>query len=124
MNWIVARLREGNSWRGIIWLATACGITLKPEIWEQITAIGMAVAGLIGVLTREEPKTVDIKLPPIELVGQALSATETIRSGTIDGTHSVAARHSHPEQLQRPVSPDYSPKQPNQPKDYADGWNG
>ncbi len=45
--WVVARLREPSTWRGLVWLLTACGVTLRPEIWEQITAVGMAIAGLI-----------------------------------------------------------------------------
>lgn len=49
MNWLIARLRESSSWRGIIWLLTACGVTLRPEIWEQVVAVGMAVAGLLGL---------------------------------------------------------------------------
>lgn len=67
MNWLLNRLREPSTWRGIIWLATAFGISLKPEVWEQIAAVGMALAGLVGVVTSEKSQTVAIQLPPIEL---------------------------------------------------------
>lgn len=70
MNWLLARLREPSTWRGIIWLATAFGVSLRPEVWEQIAAVGMALAGLVGVVTREKSQDVRIELPPIELVGK------------------------------------------------------
>ena len=53
MNWLLARLREPSTYRGLVWLATACGVTLRPEVWEQVMTLGMALAGLIGVLTRD-----------------------------------------------------------------------
>mgnify|MGYP001766454579 CR=1 FL=1 len=37
MNWILARLREPSSWRGIAWLLTAFGLSLSPdqaEVWR------------------------------------------------------------------------------------------
>ena len=55
MSWILDRLKEPTTWRGLVWVATACGVTLNPEIWQQITAVGMALAGLLGVLTKEKP---------------------------------------------------------------------
>jgi len=54
LNWIIGRLREPSTWRGLIWLATACGVTLRPEVWEQITAVGMAGAGVLGVVLSEK----------------------------------------------------------------------
>lgn len=50
---IATRLREPSTWRGLIWLATAAGITLSPEAWEYISTIGMAAVGLAGVLTSD-----------------------------------------------------------------------
>lgn len=63
MTWLLARLSEGSTWRGAIWLLTALGVSLSPEAWQYITTIGMAAAGLIGVLTKDKPSA----LPPIEL---------------------------------------------------------
>lgn len=34
-------------------LGTACGATIEPALSEQIIAVGLAVAGLIGVLTKD-----------------------------------------------------------------------
>lgn len=73
LNWIVNRLREPSTWRGLAWLLTAVGVSLSPDAWQYITTAGMAAAGLIGVLTREEPTRVEIQLPPIELVGKSAS---------------------------------------------------
>lgn len=85
MTWLLARLRETSTWRGLTWLLTAAGLTLRPEIWEQITAVGMAVAGLIGVLTREQPTPVEIRLPPIALVGRPAPAhPDRVPPGALD----------------------------------------
>lgn len=71
MTWILARLKEPSTWRGIVLLLTALGIRIQPDVWEYIAAAGMAIAGLIGVLTADEPKRVEVVLPPIDLVGRA-----------------------------------------------------
>lgn len=71
LNWLAARLQEPSTWRGLVWLATACGLVLSPEAWQYITTAGMALAGLVGVLTTEKAQRVEIQLPPIELVGAA-----------------------------------------------------
>lgn len=71
MRWTLARLKEPSTWRGIILLLTVCGLKLQPEQQEAIIAAGLAVVGLIGVLTRDEPKQVHITLPPIERQGRS-----------------------------------------------------
>jgi hypothetical protein len=52
-----ARVQGGQSstWRGLALLASACGIYLQPEMVAAITAVGMAVSGLIGVLLPDAP---------------------------------------------------------------------
>lgn len=64
LSWLTARLGEPSTWRGAVWIATALGVSLSPDAWAHITTIGMGAAGLLGVLTREEPTRVDIHLPP------------------------------------------------------------
>jgi hypothetical protein len=71
LNWLAARLQEPSTWRGLMWLATACGVVLSPEAWQYIATAGMALAGLVGVLTSDKTQTVNIQLPPIELVGKS-----------------------------------------------------
>lgn len=52
-SYIFSRLKERSTWLGLIALATACGATIEPLLAEQIIAAGMAIAGLIGVLTKD-----------------------------------------------------------------------
>ena len=67
MNWVLARLREPSSWRGIVWLLTVLGLSLRPDQAEAIAIAGTALAGLLGVFLSDEPKVVKIELPPIDL---------------------------------------------------------
>lgn len=67
MNWVLARLREPSTWRGLVWLATVAGLTLRPDQAEAMVTVGMALAGLLGVLLRDDPKPVGPELPPITL---------------------------------------------------------
>lgn len=48
--YVLSRLSEASTWRGIIALATAAGVALSPELVEAIVAAGLACIGLIGVL--------------------------------------------------------------------------
>lgn len=91
MNWFFARLNEPSTWRGIIWLLTVAGVSLSPEAWQYITTMGMAGAGLIGVLTSEKAQRVEIQLPPIDLIGVA------------DRTHPVADSGAADQRVQQPV---------------------
>ena len=51
--YIYSRLKERSTWLGLIALATACGATIETVLAEQIIAAGMAIAGLVGVLTKD-----------------------------------------------------------------------
>ncbi len=53
-NYALNRLREPSTWRGLIWLATAAGITIAPEAIEAIVVLGTAAAGAVGVLTKDK----------------------------------------------------------------------
>ena len=55
--YILNRLTERSTWLGVIALATACGATIEEAIAEQIIVAGMAVAGLIGVVTKDKTET-------------------------------------------------------------------
>ena len=65
MNWLLNRLREPSTWRGLVWLATVAGLSLRPDQAEAIVTVGIALAGLLGVFLSDEPKP--INLPPIDL---------------------------------------------------------
>lgn len=55
--WILDRLDEPSTWRGAIMIVTAAGVPVNPVYAEYIIAIGMAVSGLIGVLTTDKKAT-------------------------------------------------------------------
>lgn len=75
MNWLVKRLEERSTWVGMIWLSTAFGIKLKPELWEYVIAIGMALAGVIDVVV-PDPQ-------PIQKDHETEQKTTTVSSDSI-----------------------------------------
>lgn len=46
---LLNRLREASTWRGIVMLLTAAGVALSAAQTEAIIAAGMAIVGAIGV---------------------------------------------------------------------------
>jgi hypothetical protein len=52
MQWIIERLNEPSTWRGLVALITAAGITLSPEQAAAITAAGLAGIGLVNVFRK------------------------------------------------------------------------
>ena len=54
-DWIIARLGENSTWRGIIGLITALGVALKPEDGEKIIAAGLAIVGVINIFRTAPP---------------------------------------------------------------------
>lgn len=65
MSWLLNRLREPSTWRGIVWLLTVAGWSLRPDQAEAIVTFGITLIGLIGVfLPDAQPQPA---LPPIEL---------------------------------------------------------
>ena len=53
LSYLLDRAREPSSWRGVIWLLTACGVSVAPDTATAIMTAGASAAGLIGVLTRD-----------------------------------------------------------------------
>lgn len=53
LNYILDRLAESSTWRGIAFVASAAGITLVPDQANAIAAAGMAVVGAINVFRKE-----------------------------------------------------------------------
>lgn len=54
MNFIMQRLGEASTWRGLIGLATAAGLSISPEFATQIIAAGTGLIGIINVLRQEK----------------------------------------------------------------------
>lgn len=58
VSYLVEKLKEPSTWRGIIWIVTAFGLVLEPEQKEAVVAFGMTLAGLIGVFVEKgNPRT-------------------------------------------------------------------
>jgi hypothetical protein len=53
MNYILERLKEPSTWRGLLALATALGVKLHPEMQEAILTAGLALIGLINMVRVE-----------------------------------------------------------------------
>lgn len=52
--YIVQRAKEPSTWRGLVLILTAAGVPIAPGMSEAIVSIGLALAGLIGVLTADK----------------------------------------------------------------------
>ncbi|WP_193173451.1 hypothetical protein [Nisaea nitritireducens] len=52
-SWLLDRLGERSTWIGLTGFLTATGVSLEPEIGEAIGAVGIALASLIAMLTRD-----------------------------------------------------------------------
>lgn len=53
MNWIINRLKERSTWRGIVGLATAVGLGLEPDQVTAIVTLGVAAAAVVEVFFKE-----------------------------------------------------------------------
>ena len=53
INYILDRLTENSTWRGIILLATAIGLKLDPDQQAAILAAGLALVGAINLFRKQ-----------------------------------------------------------------------
>jgi hypothetical protein len=51
---VVGRLREASTWRGIVLMLTAFGAGIEPRHAEAIVAAGVGLAGLLAVLLPDQ----------------------------------------------------------------------
>lgn len=56
MAYLLDRLKEASTWRGIALLLTAFGVQVAPEVQEAVISVGIAVAGAVGVLFPDSTK--------------------------------------------------------------------
>ena len=54
MHYILARLAEQSTWRGLILLLTGFGIELEPALQGHIIAGGLSIVGIINVFRKEK----------------------------------------------------------------------
>jgi hypothetical protein len=46
--YLLARLREPSTWRGLVTIATLCGWVLSPEQQDAVVVVGGLLVGLLG----------------------------------------------------------------------------
>ena len=54
MKYIIERLKEASTWRGLIAVLTALGLVISPDLQAAIIATGLALIGLVGALTKDK----------------------------------------------------------------------
>ena len=52
--YLVERMKEPSTWRGIILLLTAVGVPIAPELQSVIISAGLGLAGLVGAITPDK----------------------------------------------------------------------
>lgn len=60
IDWLLERLSENSTWRGIILTLTGLGIAIDPDRIAAITAAGLAIVGLINVFRHGSPTKTQI----------------------------------------------------------------
>jgi hypothetical protein len=55
LNYVIDRLSENSTWRGLILLATAVGLKLEPDQQAAILTTGLALVGAINVFRKAKP---------------------------------------------------------------------
>jgi uncharacterized membrane protein len=53
--YLIQRLKEASTWRGLTALLTAIGVTISPEQTNAVVSAGLALMGLLGVFTKDKP---------------------------------------------------------------------
>ena len=54
MKYILDRLKEPSSWRGLVLITTAFGVSVSPELMDLIIAAGTGLAGVIGFAFKDK----------------------------------------------------------------------
>jgi hypothetical protein len=54
-DWMIDRLREPSTYKGLTGLLSAIGISVSPEMTAQIAAVGISVVSFIEIFRRELP---------------------------------------------------------------------
>lgn len=51
-HYILDRMKEPSTWRGILLLLTAIGVPVAPELADHIVTGGLALVGIVGMVTK------------------------------------------------------------------------
>ena len=57
MAYVLARLKEASTWRGIALLLTAFGVQVAPDVQEAVISHGISVDGAVGVFFPDSTKS-------------------------------------------------------------------
>lgn len=57
IDWIVSRMKEPTTWRGLIGILAGLGVAIDPHQAAIILAVGVGLAGFIGVVSKD-PKNI------------------------------------------------------------------
>jgi hypothetical protein len=71
LDWMLARLAEPSTWRGLTAVLAAAGVAIRPDLWQEITTAGIAIAGAIEIIRKEGIQAAK-NLIVIGLAGSAL----------------------------------------------------
>ncbi len=122
MNWLLYRLKEPSTYKGLFALLTVFGLSIKPELAEQIIAVGVALISIVEIVRREKPDVADPdSLPPIELQGLSTGRTSPDVGRTDDGVHGLDTNPHGP--MARAVVPQRMRSLPPVGQSES-GWNG
>ena len=53
ISYLIERLSENSTWRGLVMLLTAVGVQVDPDQSSAIIAAGLAIVGLINVFRKQ-----------------------------------------------------------------------
>lgn len=56
MNTLLEYLKQASTWRGIIAVVSAFGVSVSPELATEIIASGVGIIGMIEVIRNEHNK--------------------------------------------------------------------
>lgn len=51
-SWLLDRLSENSTYRGMIALAAACGIQIAPDLQAALLSLALALIGVINVMRK------------------------------------------------------------------------
>jgi hypothetical protein len=53
-DYLLQRAKEPSTWRGLVLIATSAGCVITPAMADAIVALGIGLAGVIGVVTADK----------------------------------------------------------------------
>lgn len=54
IGYIIDRLNEASTWRGIIGVVTGLGVKIRPDLAESIIAAGISLMGIVNIFRKEK----------------------------------------------------------------------